>query len=62
MTDLSLLALDDKSLVETLTDYAMRHGHCVYTEIPSPLIAQAVNDAEAEILRRLGQVAVCDHA
>jgi hypothetical protein len=61
MTDPSLLALDDKSLVGTLTDYAMRHGCCVYTEIPSPLIAQAVKDAEAEILRRLGQVAECDH-
>ncbi len=61
MTDPSLLALDDESLVKTLTDYAMRHGACVYTEIPSPLIAQAVKDAEAEILRRLGQVAECDH-
>jgi hypothetical protein len=61
MTDLSLRDLDNESLVETLTYYAMRHGHFVYTEIPAPLIAQAVTDAEAEILRRLGHAAVCDH-
>jgi hypothetical protein len=61
MTDESLLALDDQSLVNTLTDYAIRLGGFTFTDIPSPLIAQAVKDAEAEILRRLGQVAACDH-
>ena len=61
MTDDTLLALDDVSLVHTLTDYAIRLGAFVHTDVPSPLVARAVKDAEDEILRRLSQASVCDH-
>ena len=61
MTDDNLLALDNKSLVHTLTDYAMRLGAFIHTDVPSPLVAQAVKDAEAELLRRLSHQEVCDH-
>ena len=61
MTDDNLLALDDASLVHALTDYAIRLGAFVHTDVPSPLVAQAVKDAEAELLRRLSHQEVCDH-